>query len=349
MKYDRVIQSFSFNINFAAMAIRLFDPFENLNFTPQTCFLTGENLPGEGEQVPVFPEWLMDRYSLREKKFVMMNRITSFPYELLKIPCSAVVIDTALNPLEKEIETAFIKGYKEVKDVPEHRLFQWMCKLLYGVLYNDLIIEKKNAVKKGKEFKLSPLLRKKFRKLHLMLQSLVVPMDFKGTKPWSIRVVKIGYSKDVFNYKDEPVNLNFSLGMNDFGIVACLQDNSVVGFNQQSIINKIGDKTLHPVQFEELCARFIYTNYLLKGEAHYHIEVRDEKVIVESVPLVATPETDLFAPWDDNIFAQLLADYWKPWGITRNQIYSFPNSPVSYLENDYTHEFIEPESVKLPY
>ncbi len=331
------------------MAIRLYDPFENLHFGPQTCFLTGEDLIDEEEQISVFPKWILDRYSLHDKKFVMMDQITSFLYPDLKIPCSHSVIENSLNPLEDEIQKAFTNGYDEVKKVPEIRLFQWMSKLLFGVLYNDLLIEKKKAAKREKEFKLSSLLQKRIRKIHLMLQSLVVPMEFKAIKPWSIRIVKIKYSKDVFNYKDEPTNMNFSLGMNGFGIVACLQDNGAVGINQQGIINKILNKTLHPIQFEEVCARFIYANYLLKSFAEYNIHLTGEKVIVESIPLIDTPNKPLFGPWDDNMFAQVLADYWKPWGFIKNDIYTFPESPVSYLENDYTHACIEPDTITLPF
>ena len=331
------------------MPIRLYDPFEKLHFSPQICFLTGQNLLSTEEQISVFPQWILDRYSLQDKKFMMMDQISSIQYQDLKIPCSNTIIENDLNPLEEEIENAFSGGYKEVIKVPEERLFQWMAKLVYGVLYNDLSIEQRRAAKKEKEFKLSPFLQNKFRDLHLMLQSLVVPMEFTGIKPWSIRIVKIRISKDVFNYKDEPTNLNFSLGMNDFGIVACLQDNGAVGMNQQEIIHKISNKTLHPVQFEELCGRFIYANYLLKTSAEYNIQSTEEKVIVESIPLAGTANKSLFEPWDDNMFAQVLADYWKPWGITKNQIITFPNSPISYLENDYTHAFIEPDSITLPY
>ena len=330
------------------MAIRLYDPFENLHFSTQTCFLTGQNLHSTEEQISVFPEWILDRYSLRDKTFKMLEG-SSLQYQDMKIHCFAGVIKNALNPLEEEIEKAFTVGYEEVIKVPEERLFQWMAKLVYGVLYNDMSIEERKSTIKGKEFILSRFLQERFKKLHLMLQSLVVPMDFKGTKPWSIRVVKIKYSKDVFNYKDETTNLNFSLGMNDFGIVACLQDNSAVGINQQEMTDKISDKTLHPIQFEELCARFIYANYLLNSYAEYNIQSTEEKVIVESIPLTGTANKSLFGPWDDNMFGQVLADYWKPWGITMDQIITFPNSPISFLENDYTQAFIEPDSITLPY
>jgi len=330
------------------MVIRLYNPFQKFDFSPKTCFLTGQDLHSTEEQISVFPEWILDRYSLRGTTFKMLDE-SRLQYQDMKIPCIAGVIKNAINPLEEEIEKAFTAGYEEVIKIPEERLFQWMAKLIYGVLYNDISIEQRKHTAKGKEFKLSTSLQKRFEKLHLMLQSLVVPMDFQGPKPWSIHVAKIKISKDIFNYKDDPNNLNFSLGMNDFGIVACLQDNGVIGVNQQELTAKIADKTLHPVQFEELCARFIYANYLLNSHTEYTIQSTEEKVIVESIPLIGTANKSLFDRWDDDMFAQVLAVYWKPWGITKDEIITFGNSPISYLENNDTYASIEPDSITLPY
>ncbi|MEO9146245.1 MAG: hypothetical protein ABI237_11895 [Ginsengibacter sp.] len=332
------------------MPILLFNPFENLNFNLNTCFLTGVDLPSENEQICIFPDWVLDRFSLRDKKFRMMDQVTGIRYEDLRLPCSSEV-RKALTVLDEEIENAFTAGYDEVKDIPEERLFLWMGKLVYGVLYSDLCLEISRSIKrgKGKDFKLSESLKTKFGKFHLMLQSLMVPMEFKGLKPWTIRIVKLKYSKDTFNYKDEPINLNFSLGMNGFGIIACLQDNGAVGVDQLGIVDKISDKILHPIQFEELCARFLYANYLLKKSSRHIIQPGEKKVIIESVPLIDDPSGSLFGRWDDNMFAQVLAGYWEPWGFTKNDIITLPDSPISFLENDYTHEFIEPDSVELPY
>ncbi len=330
------------------MQIQLYNPFEFLEFDPQICFLSGVPLDAVDKEMRVFPQWILDRYSLAEKKFTLMDQITSFKYEDLKIPCSKEV-RVALDALEQEIEKAFTAGYEEVVKLPQERLFQWMAKLVYGVLYNDLLAERKRAGKRGIQFQVSPLLRKRFSLLHLMLQSVVIPMEFRGTKPWSIEIVKIKISKDIFNYKDEPTHLNFSLGMNDFGIAACLQDNGAIVDNQRDILKKISGKILHPVQFEELCGRFIYANYLLRKDAEYNIEPAEEKIIIEPVSVVNGENNVTFGRWDDDMFAQVLADYWKPWGLTKKDIYEFPNSPVSYLENELTHEFIEPDSIPLPF
>lgn len=326
-----------------------FNPIDNLHFDTKTCFLSGAELDSEDQYIQVFPEWILDRFALSEKKFKMLDQVTEIRYQDIKLPCSSAVRE-ALNSLEDEIRSAFTKGYDEVKKIPEERLFQWMGKIVYGVLYNDLCIEIRRTAKrpKDKEFRLSPLLKERFGMFHLMLQSLIEPIEFKSVKPWSICRVKLKYSQDIFNYKDEPMNLNFSLGMNDFGLVACLQDNGIVGNRHQQIISKIGEKVLHPIQFEELCGSFLYANYLLKYRGKYNLETVGEKLIIEGIP-PREPEGKLFAPWDDNMFAQVLAGYWEPWGFEKKNIISPPDSPISFLENDFTNEFIEPESISLPY
>ncbi|MDE0917694.1 MAG: hypothetical protein OSA04_05250, partial [Flavobacteriales bacterium] len=73
------------------------------------------------------------------------------------------------------------------------------------------------------------------------------------------------------------------------------------------------------------------------------------KVIVESAALVGSANKYLFDPWDDDMFAQVLSIYWKPWGIAKDTIVTFGNSPISYLENNDTYAIVEPESITLPY
>jgi hypothetical protein len=331
------------------MSLSLFNPFETLHFEQNTCFLTGEDLPSTDSTISVFPDWILDRFSLRDKRFKMLDQVTAIHYGELKLPCSDKV-KNKLERLEFEIKKAFEAGYEEVKKIPEERLFLWMGKFVYGVLYNDLVLEIRRSGKRpnGKEFQLSTSLKQRFAKLHLMLQSLIVPTKFNGVKPWSIAIVKLKYSKDIFNYKDEPTNLNFSLGMHGFGIVACLQDNGAVAGKEKNLLEKIDEKILHPIQFEELSARFLYLNYLLKNRGKTNIEVDEDKVIITSFGAEETSES-LFAAWDEDMFAQVLAGYWEPWGFTKKDIINLPDSPISFLENDYTHEFVEPDSINLPF
>ena len=325
------------------MSLSLYNPFEDFLFPENECFLSGQIIENI-EQIPVFPEWIMKRYVLHEKTMTMLAE-NVVKYADIKVPCAPDVVEK-INFLEKEIKHAFEAGYDEVIKIPELHLFQWMAKIMYGVLYNDIVHGIKQNKNKDKAFTLSPLLTKKFENLHFMLQSVTTQMTFNGFTPWSINVVRVNYSQDIFNYKDETKNINFSLGMNGFGIVACLQDNGENKKLHKDLLGKIGSKTLHPIQFEELWSRFLYSNYLLNTSTDYRFDASREAVVVEVVSLPDEKNLPLFRKWDDKTFSQVLANYWKPWGLTTNDIYSFPNSPISYLEDEYTNEFIEPETIK---
>lgn len=331
------------------MASLLYNPFNPLRLNKDECFLTGVKIPVDSAPLNVFPKWILDRYDLHEKTFTMLGDGNIVKYKNLTILCSLNVIENAIDPLEKEIETAFSSGYDEVIKLPKEKLFQWITKLVYGILYNDLSIAIQQQNNRSENFDLSPYLKTRFKNLHAMLQSLVTPMEYKDFTPWSIEIVKINYSKDVFNYKDETNKLNFSLGMNNFGIVCCMQDNNINSVFHKTLVQKISNLTLHPIQFEELCGRFIYSNYLIKRYPEYSFHSIEDKIIVEKIPSPTENSENIFLPWEDEMFGQVLANYWKPWGIPMSEIITFPNAPISFLLNDYSEEIIAPESISLPY
>jgi len=330
------------------MPFLLYNPFENVHFDSHTCFLTGADVFTADEFIPVFPDWVLDRFLLRDKKFTMMDQVTSRLYSDLNLPCSAEVT-RAFNKLEYEIQEAFGRGYDAVNSIPSQSLFLWMGKIVYGILYHDILLERERLQKLNKSFNLSSRLKERFALFHLMLQALVSPVSFNEPTPWSITVVQLKYSKDIFNYRDDPVNLIFSLGMNGFGLIACLQDNGLVKQRQKEILEKINDTVLHPIQFEELCARFFYSNYLLQYRTKYKVEKSDSGFSIETIPVEIVAGNELFGKWDDNMFAQVLAGHWQPWGLTKKDIITFPNDPVSFLLNEYTHELINPDTITFPY
>jgi hypothetical protein len=317
---------------------------ESLDFNLNKCFLTGAPLSEPDQEINIFPEWLLDRYQLNGKLFKLLEG-TMLPYQELKVSCSPEVFSKAIAPLEDRIQKAFTEGYDAVKALPEEILFQWMAKIVFGIAYLDISIAAEREMKRGGGFRLPAPLLRRLSHLRLMLQSLVVPTDFEGQKPWSIAVFKVNYSKDIFNFRDDPINLFFSLGINGFGIVACLGDNGAVQAAEQPLLDQLADKNLHPVQFEEVCARFVYRNYLLKPQQEYSVEMVDGKRIVRP----SATENAGFHPWSNDMFSQLLAEYWKPWGLEKKDIIRFAEAPISYLQNEYTNEIVEPESIALPF
>lgn len=328
------------------MAPKLYKPFETLNFSKQSCFLSGEKLHSTEEEASVFPLWLMQEYQLENKPFKLLDESMS-TYKDMKLPCSNAVYEQAIEPLEEEIRTAFINGYDSVVQVPEIKLFQWIGKMVYGILFHEIRIGLMQQKAKNEEFILSQSLVHKFSNLHLMLQSLIMPIVFEGTLPWTIRIFKLNSKQDLFNYRDEINTLTFSLAMKDFGIIACLQDNGTNGVYHKDILQKIKDQALHPVQFEEICGRFFYSNYLFNRLPEYTVMPADEVLYIEAMPLRGMSSKPLFDIWQNKTYGQVLESFWKSWGLVLFEIIKNPEKPMSYLFDDEEH-FRSSDSIPLP-
>ena len=323
------------------MAYNLYNPFKNLDFNYNVCFLTGNEISKENNRITVFPEWLMERYKLHETTFMMLaeNKVN---YESLILPVSLEAME-AINLLESKIEIAFKEGYDAVKKLDSLIIFQWLALRVYGILYSDIAHAQTENLDKGLDYKLSPYLTKRITNLHAMLQSIIIPMEFK-TDMWSITVEKVKYSKDIFNYKDETKNLSATLAMHNFGIIACLQDNGDNYKTHESLLKSVDGIELHPIQFEELWCRFLYTNYLLRNSTDYIFENENSKIVVSS-----SSNEYSFEEWDDKIFSQVLTNYWKPWGIQTQDIYQYPGTTLTYLIDEVSNKVVDPETIALPW
>lgn len=325
-----------------------FNPFENLTFHPDICFLTGKKLADSQKfTVPVFPKWLIERYHLENASLTMLEW-NKMKYADMLLPASEEVAKS-IEALDTVTQKAFEQGYEAVIELPELTIFQWMARVMYGVLYQDFTYSISRRAAKGSDFQVSRLMEHKLKNLLFMLQSLIRPVVFEGFTPWSMKCYRVNISKDILNYKDETHKLNFCLGMNGFSIAACLQDNGEVAKFNEDVLKAVGDATLHPAQFEELYGRFMYTNYLLRELPDYPMTEKEEGTLVFHLPEHPNKDLPKIATWQDEIFAQVLANMWEPWGIPLKQIYTFPNSPISYLVNEFTHKFIPAKEIKLDY
>src|SRR5690606_19610768 len=154
-----------------------------------TCFLTGEPLSSTDERIQVFPEWMMRDFSLDDKPFKMLDeRIIT--YKELQLPCAGWVAN-AFDQVEKKVNDAVAVGYDAVKDLDQLTLFQWIGKILYGVVFNEIQAGVKQAFLSGEEMNFSQALVHKFRNLHFMLQSIIKPLEFEHKNPFQIQVIPV--------------------------------------------------------------------------------------------------------------------------------------------------------------
>lgn len=324
----------------------VYDPFRKFDFSSDTCFLSGSHLNSSDEVIPVFPAWMMRLFNLEDQSFKLLDE-SFIPYTGLYVPCSEKVFNDSIDPLEKEIEKAFKNGYKAVKKLDKLHLFQWAGKIVYGILYNEIKTGMKQQLAVGEPFNFSQSLMHKFGNLHTMLQSLILPVEFDGPLPWSIHIFEVNNAPDTFTYRDEINTLIFSIKLNDFGIIICLQDNGTNAIYHKKILDGAGKHKLHPVQFEEFCARFFYSAYLFNRLPEYTILPARDAVYIEAMPLRGISNKSPFDLWQNKIYGQVLESFWKPWGFSLFEILKNPEEPMSFLRDKNGH-FILPEAIDLP-
>lgn len=318
----------------------VYKPFDRFTFDEKTCYLTGKPAALQ----PVFPEWILNEYGLGQKlfKYLDENIVT---YNDIAIPVSPEA-EAGFATVDAQIKQAFDAGFEAVSQLEEIILFQWMAKMIYGTIHTEIRAGIKQQRASGEPFNFSQSLSAKFSNLHLMLQSVVRPMVFEGVLPWSVKVFKIKESVDSFSYRDEINTLVFSVRSKDFGIIACLQDNGESLDFHRNVLSKIGDNVLHPIQWEELCARFFYSAYLFNRLPEFTVMQTDEAIFIESMPLRISSKP-VYDEWQVKTYGQVLENFWKPWNILLFEIIKDPLNPLSFLLNNQG-EFIDSRSIVLP-
>ena len=325
------------------MANKLYNPFLDFQFDNKTCFLSGKALSSDDEKIQVFPLWMMRSFDLEDKPFKMLDE-SIVTYKQLQLPCSAEVA-YKLAEVEEKVELAVQNGYKALKELDQLTLFQWVGKILYGVVFNEIQVGIRQAFLSGEQLNFSQALVQKFKNLHFMLQSLIVPMEFENKNPFTIAVFPVDSSPETFMYRDEINTLIFSIRMKDFAIIATLQDNGVHEIYHDEVLAKVKDKVLHPIQFEEICAKYFYSAYLFNRLPEYTYMEVPEKVYVEPMPLNDWTLKPIFDQWTAKTYGQVLENFWKPWGYTLFEIIKDPENPMTFI-TDQNGDFVS--EVNLP-
>ncbi|MCT1529551.1 hypothetical protein M3B46_00995 [Sphingobacterium daejeonense] len=325
------------------MANKLYNPFLDFQFDNKTCFLSGKALSSDDEMIQVFPLWMMRSFDLEDKPFKMLDE-SIVTYKQLQLPCSAEVANK-LAEVEEKVELAVQNGYNALKELDQLTLFQWVGKILYGVVFNEIQVGIRQAFLSGEQLNFSQALVQKFKNLHFMLQSLIVPMEFENKNPFTIAVFPVDSSPETFMYRDEINTLIFSIRMKDFAIIATLQDNGVHEIYHDEVLAKVKDKVLHPIQFEEICAKYFYSAYLFNRLPEYTYMEVPEKVFVEPMPLNDWTLKPIFDQWTAKTYGQVLENFWKPWGYTLFEIIKDPENPMTFI-TDQNGDFVS--EVNLP-
>jgi hypothetical protein len=107
---------------------------------PTRCFLCGAVVDrSQRSKEQVFPQWMQHEFNLWNQKLTLFNR-TMIPYRQIVITCCKVCNTGPLSQLEDEVKSAFIQGADAVRQLDRERLFLWLAKFYYGLLFRDLTL-----------------------------------------------------------------------------------------------------------------------------------------------------------------------------------------------------------------
>ncbi|MEF3310599.1 hypothetical protein PV433_17080 [Paenibacillus sp. GYB004] len=315
-----------------------YDPFSNMTFSYDNCFLCGSPFSDDKTVEHVFPKWLQHKFDLWNQRITLLNQ-TELPYKLLTIPCCKTCNNELLSDLEKEIQEAFDSGYSEFKKLDPLRLFQWIGKIYYGILFKELSLNiDRSDPTQGKIA--TPELLERYQTLHMFLQSIRKPFDFQVTLPWSIFIVELLPSgeKTDFDYIDNFVTLTFSLRIGNIGIIAHLQDNGIHKEMLQKYYDQFDGVQLVPIQFNELVAKAMYNSTLMNRTPKYTSILPSEDrepVTVIPLPLQGMSSKPIFDDWVESQYAKYLSFYLRPFGISYDQLYDASSDRVmTWLRNE---------------
>jgi len=314
------------------MVSSIYQPFKNFDFKYENCFLSGNTFNTPIIQTNVLPAWLLEMANFSGDEQIQLLDETIRSYNSLKVPVNEEVQAHFIEPLEEKIAAAFAIGYEAVAKLDEADLFKWIGKFLYSLIYIEMHAAVGQQQLSSDGLNMSQGLMHKFGNLQTMIQGIYLNVEFEDFSPWSIVVVPMEKEEVSFSFRDEINTLTFSLKLKNFGIIACLQDNGTNKKYHQQILDQIASQRLTEQQFEELSARFFYSAYLFNRLPEYTIMPVEGSIYIDAMPLRGTMNKALFDAWQHKTYAQVLENFWKPWGNLLMEIRKDPNNPTSYFD-----------------
>ena len=312
--------------------LTLYDPFEKMQFSDTNCFLCGTAITPE-QRTPVFGEWLQQKYSLREKELLLLDKsVTTFGE--LTIPCCHHCHAHHLLQLEAEVENATAQGISGLRVLDEQKLFQWIGKMYYGTLVTELIKEMNPLMTPQYAVSEDSKMLGRFASFYQVLQSLRVPMVFSDFMPCSLFLLEVNPLEDAlpFEYQDELTSMAFSIKLDRVAIVCTLLDNGIIRRAMGRLYSLTQGRQLHPIQVAEFKARVFYAAYIFNVIPEYFIrpiKPGDSHLVLDT--LIDDIRNEVFNPWDMMAYAHMLEEMLKPWDIREQQIMANPKQPLSFL------------------
>lgn len=309
----------------------LFEAVITRKFGKSICFLCGCRLGRKNRSDEhVFPKWLQNRYSLANEKLRLLNQ-TEIAYRQLTVPCCRDCNTKYLHPIETAVSRAVARGPNAVRALGAQTIFIWLGKIFYGVLYQEMFLRVDRSKRTNSGITTKEQLQQ-YASHHLFLQSVRVPLTFKGFFPASIEILKTQEPRDdprsAWDFSDDLHSMFIGCRMGTVGIVCMLQDGGAQRRIFPDLLRPALSLKLHPLQFREVMAKVRYQGMLLNKIPQYLTFGHAGKYVTTQAPLQGYSTKPIFDEWDQRTYAQVLAHMT---GIPAERLFLEPDRVWTWL------------------
>jgi hypothetical protein len=177
-----------------------------------------------------------------------------------------------------------------------------------------------------------------YQLIHLFLQSIRIPINMKSFDtefPISIYVFNVQkFNNDEYNF-DFRDDVNFRtvfVRLDDIGILASF-DAGAQAVEGKKFFGKYLDKSLHPLQFEELGANLFYKASLFNRNPKVIIQEFENEITIHHMPIAGMSMKPVFRQWNHEAYAHCLSLF-TGFPIEFIQPNKNQNQTMTWLENE---------------
>ena len=300
-------------------------PFDRIPFDHDHCFLCGAPVDEEGRtREHVFPKWLQNRFDLWNQQLTLLNG-TYIPYRQLTVPCCIACNTGPLSELENDVRSALEGGYEGFRALPDLRVFQWAGKLMFGILFKEISLEHDRRARTGETI-LAPKSLDDFSMLHDLLQSIRVPTNFEGGPIFSVLVFKV-HELDgaAFDFADSIGDQVVSVRLGEVGVIVSLMDAGLSASFGTPIMDALGGKPLHPIQFDELLAHVVSVKQRMTRTMKFMLagqQSGEGSLMILRMPLAGMSAKPIVRELNADELRPILRHYLSRWGPVTKSVWN---------------------------
>lgn len=276
------------------------------------CFLCGEKFPiDQITREHVFPRWLQRKFDIWNRQLTLVNG-TRIKYRSFTAPACVECNGISLSRIEDKVASALPSGAEAVRALGHEVLYVWLSKLMFGALYVEALLPSDQSNHHAGPILPSTVLEN-FRHLHFMMQAARTSIEFHSFETSfhaSVLVFPVQQHPSAahrFMYRDDVVHGCIAVRLDTVGLI-CVADGGAQERLAEEIFPKLFSHNLHPLQFEEICAKVFMKARTQQLVPKYVTAISPGRTSVTQIPFGGMSGR-IFGEWDQELYGQMLADF----------------------------------------